>query len=314
MAEGLYDLTATKYGYEAASVHSIEVQAALQTQLDLRLTAQPLGVLHGRVVIAASGQPLSATVRIVDTPVSAAVDAQGYYTLTAVAGACTVRAMPDVLGYRGAEVSAVAILADGTTTLDFYLDSAPRVLLVDADAGVASYAAIYRADLDVQLLPYAVHSIRSAPADNPSAAKLAGFDVVIWSQPVRSPGYIGAWSALSAYLSQGGKLLISGQDIGYWDDEQNYGRDAYRQYLHAQYVNDNGGLDTLSGVQGGALEGLALTYNTADSASNQTKPDAISARDGLAQPLLSLASATWLGWPAMPAPIALCTSALAWRA
>ena len=105
----------------------------------------------------------------------------------------------------------------------------------------------------------------------PTAADMAPYDLVIWSQPHASPGYIDAWGALSEYLEQGGGLFISGEDIGYFDSA----RDEYLSYLNASYLDDNSQLETIVGVEGEILAGIELDYNTPDSAQNQTSPDMI---------------------------------------
>jgi hypothetical protein len=49
----------------------------------------------------------------------------------------------------------------------------------------------------------------------PSAATLAGYDLVIWAHGGGSPTGMGADDELMAYLDQGGRLIPSGQDLAY---------------------------------------------------------------------------------------------------
>jgi uncharacterized repeat protein (TIGR01451 family) len=286
-APGSYALSATRYGYAVASVPSVQVEPAAQTRVDLALEPLPLGTLRGRVSSASTGLPVPATVSVVDTPMSATVDAQGFYTLTVEAGPCTVLAMPLASGLRGRRIEGLNVLADGVLEQDIALDAAPRLLLVDADAWAAPQAQAYGAALDALLYLYDVHVLLSAPDDVPSAALLADYDIVLWMQPQRSPGFVGAWEALGAYLDQGGRLLISGQNIAYWDDAQNRAQAAFRTYLHSEYVSSNAGLGALWGVEGSELEGLVLRY-TDDGA--QADPDAIRVGSGAARPLLRTGS------------------------
>ena len=62
--------------------------------------------------------------------------------------------------------------------------------------------------------------------------------------------------SLAAYLDGGGRLLISGAEIGY--DLVEYGRDSdfYREYLHAEYQGDDAGTYEFAGVPGSILDGL----------------------------------------------------------
>ena len=74
---------------------------------------------------------------------------------------------------------------------------------------------------------------------------------------------------LADYLDGGGRLLISGAEIGY--DLVQYGRDPafFQDYLRATYRGDDAGTYQFSGVSGGIFEGLAgrfddSTYGTYD--------------------------------------------------
>jgi hypothetical protein len=54
-----------------------------------------------------------------------------------------------------------------------------------------------------------------------------------------APGLIGASSAITNYLEAGGRLLLTGQDVGYWDGggTQDFFASYFRDYLRAVYVN-----------------------------------------------------------------------------
>jgi internalin A len=97
--------------------------------------------------------------------------------------------------------------------------------------------------------------------------------VVIWTTPYW--GYIGyseTQDNLTSYLDNGGKLFISGQDIGYYIGSS----DFYRDYLHAQYVQDNIDLYSLFGVTGDPItDGLYVSISGGDGANNQYWPSEI---------------------------------------
>jgi hypothetical protein len=97
--------------------------------------------------------------------------------------------------------------------------------------------------------------------------------IVIWATP--DWGYIGRGETLdnlSSYLDNGGKLFISGQDIGYSIGWSSF----YQDYLHAQYVQDNIGLYGLFGVPGDPItDGLYVSISGGDGANNQDWPDEI---------------------------------------
>jgi len=98
--------------------------------------------------------------------------------------------------------------------------------------------------------------------------------VVIWTTPYYW-GYIGyseTQDNLTSYLDNGGKLFISGQDIGYSIGSS----DFYQDYLHAQYVQDNIDLYGLFGVTGDPItDGLYVSISGGDGANNQYYPSEI---------------------------------------
>ena len=71
---------------------------------------------------------------------------------------------------------------------------------------------------------------------------------------------------LEQYLDSGGRLFITGQDIGY-DIRYN---DFYLNYLHAHYTRDNAGLSGVSGKSGTLMSNIEFTIN-------QIWPDEIAA-------------------------------------
>jgi len=159
---------------------------------------------------------------------------------------------------------------------------------VDADYFVpASQIAYYQEDLDTLLYSYDTWTIANASTDAPPASVLQSYDIVVWSAPLSSPGYVNGWPALGTFLDGGGRLFISGQDVGYHDVERGRGASAYRQYLHAIYQSDDVGLRSLSGQPDSIFQGITLTLNTTDSASNQFFPDKIAPADAQATTVLS---------------------------
>ena len=99
--------------------------------------------------------------------------------------------------------------------------------------------------------------------------------LVVWSMPFFGfLSNIGAQENLASYLDGGGKLFISGQDIGYYIGRSSF----YRQYLHAIYIQDNVNFHGLKGVTGDPItDGLALTIDGGTGASNQFYPSEIDA-------------------------------------
>ncbi|MGM0609135.1 MAG: clostripain-related cysteine peptidase [Candidatus Muiribacteriota bacterium] len=75
---------------------------------------------------------------------------------------------------------------------------------------------------------------------------------------------------LQNYLVAGGNLFVSGQDIGY----KHKGDSFYRDFLCAEYVQDNTGIHTLNGINGFDFN---FDIKGGDGADNQKWPDEIEA-------------------------------------
>jgi M6 family metalloprotease-like protein len=154
----------------------------------------------------------------------------------------------------------------------------PRVLLVDDDAG-AAYEGYYRGSLDSVSALYREWTVSSS--GSPSPAKLDSFPVVIWFTGDDSLGTLTSADTanLKAYLDGGGKLFISGKQLG-----QQLGTTGfYANYLHAQYVSNNANQRLLRGVAGNpigisATDTIALGYS--GGSSNYQSMDMVGAING----------------------------------
>lgn len=101
--------------------------------------------------------------------------------------------------------------------------------------------------------------------------------IVIWAVP--EEGALtdvldaSARNTLMSYLDQGGKLFVTGQDIGYYIHDH----PLYTDYLHAQFVQDNVDMFAIRGIAGDEIgDGLAFTIDGSGSgAGNQEWPSEI---------------------------------------
>jgi len=147
------------------------------------------------------------------------------------------------------------------------------VLIVDDDDG-DSYETYYQdASLAAEYL-YDVWDHNSQ--GTPSAATMGDYDAVIWFM---GDDYYETLSSqdmtsLGTYLNAGGRLFITSQDIGYDIGSTGF----YSNYLHANYLTDSTGIDTLNGVAGDPIsDGLTIVISGGDGADNQYWKDGISA-------------------------------------
>ncbi len=185
----------------------------------------------------------------------------------------------------------------GTVTVDMTQDNYPvgwerqlhytyctdglEVLLVDDD-GVENYEQYFTDVLDHFGYTYGVvNRIDGAP----SADLLAEFPAVIWNLGLSYPTLDASdQAALAAYLDGGGRLFVSGQDLGSeLDFIGGAAYEWYQDYLHAAFVLDNAADHDLTGVAHDPIsDGIDLVIQGGDGADNQDYPDAINAGDGTA--------------------------------
>jgi len=119
----------------------------------------------------------------------------------------------------------------------------PRVLIVDDDLG-QNYERYYFAACDSHGVLYHTWTVQTA--GSPSAETLRHYPVVIWFTGDDSTTTLTATDQanLTSFLTNGGKLFISGQNIA-----QDLATDGFLdEYLHAQLVDDSTGKPYLPGI------------------------------------------------------------------
>ncbi len=86
--------------------------------------------------------------------------------------------------------------------------------------------------------------------------------------------------AVNSYLNNGGKLFVSGAEIG-WDlDQLNNGRTFYNDTLRADYVADDANTYDVSGISGGILDGLSFSFDDGSTDYDAQFPDVITTSNG----------------------------------
>lgn len=169
-----------------------------------------------------------------------------------------------------------------------------QILLVDDDGADAFETTYYGPALATTGRSYATWDRSAAPL---TGDLLANFDVVVWNVGFAYPTLDEAdRTALGAYLSGGGALFVSGQDIGWELNDQGGASIAwYHTVLHANYVLDDTNDYTLDGVAGDPItNGMSIVIQGGDGANNQEYPDAISPYDAAAHTIFNY-SATYKG-------------------
>ncbi len=153
--------------------------------------------------------------------------------------------------------------------------SEPTVLIVADDVG-SGYESYFQAPLGNLKLHAVVWDVQQS--GGPSLAVLENYRVVVWltGDATQSTLTAADQANLAAYLDGGGKLLLSGQNIG-----QNIGASAfYGDYLHATLIDPDVGGTAVVGAD--VLSGIDVALSGNDGAGNQQSPSQIGLLDGAA--------------------------------
>jgi Subtilase family len=159
----------------------------------------------------------------------------------------------------------------------------PTILLVDDDGGKgAGVTANLRDAIKANAAAGGAFVLNRQNGAIP-LSELKRYDVVIWATGEEYENTLDGQDqqTLQQYLAGGGRLIVTGQDVGY----DIGGSGFYQGVLKTRFVADSSG--TSKFVTAGPLGNTAYTLNAAGSAQNQFYPDVISNVGG------SAVVATW---------------------
>ena len=145
------------------------------------------------------------------------------------------------------------------------------VLLVDDDEG-DDYETYYQSALMASGYLYDYWDRDSSGC--PTATTMSQYSAVVWftGDDGSTTLVTEDRNTLSTYLNSGGRLFITGQDIGYDIHTDSF----YSTYLHANYGVDDTNVIDLDGVSGCPIgDGLTLVITSGDGANNQAWPSGI---------------------------------------
>lgn len=289
---GSYLLTAEAFTFKSQIRRGVEVRNGAVTTVDFPLPSDdPMGTFSGGVYDRATGAKVAADIRLAQVPERFVIKADGFTGFSQRLPAGTYEVRVERFGYR-VITDTVKIVADATTLADYRLQPAPRILLVDGDGWAYRGGAEYL-EASLERLGYLYHLHRvtdqvagaSVGEGPPTADLLAAHDLVIWSSPFSSPGFVHGAGELGVYLYKGGRLLLTGQDALCQDAGTDVAADpcnrsATRQpyvqnQLFARVLKDSSGSRQVTGTPGGPLDGLSFELNGPDSMDNQNTPDAL---------------------------------------
>lgn len=280
---GQYTLTAAAFGALPTTLTNLTITENQTTILPLALTPLPGGTVSGKVTNAA-GEPLVATVSLLGTSLQVATDANGRYQLTLPNGLhkLTISAA----AYKSVQTT-INITTDATITQNGQLDSAATMLIVDSGQWYyLPQSHIYQNALATHNYTADIWSIRNPFNDLPSGDDLLDYDIVFWSNPSDSPGYIYANKPIVDYLDGGGNLFISGQNVASYDGSAFYLQQWFYSYLQANAMGKTFPNQLISGAADTDFANTYLVLNGGTSASNQGLVDMVSlGRNSFAEPI-----------------------------
>ncbi len=258
---GMWSVTLEPTGL-APRQRVVHVVPRQTTRLDWDLSLVGQAAVVGQLVSADGGPVAHGQVQAEDWPGLAQAAADGGYRLELPAGRHVL--VYSASGYRGL-TRTLELTAGLEVRQDALLWPVARLLVVDADAWRQERVYRYVTQVLDQLgYPHEVTAVEAVKNWEPR--QLDGYDIVIWLQPYTSPGELNrrradaeVTRALAQFVAAGGRLLLSGQEVGRLDASS--GRDSpeagfYRQVLGARRIGPAWGAQSALGV--GLLEGLRL--------------------------------------------------------
>ncbi|MFO7792416.1 MAG: carboxypeptidase regulatory-like domain-containing protein [Candidatus Saliniplasma sp.] len=148
--------------------------------------------------------------------------------------------------------------------------SSSSILVVDDDDGKT-----YESYFTDALSGYDYDTWTVSSDGSPSSSTLGQYDAVIWftGDDYDSTLTSTDQSNLQQYMDNGGKLFVTGQDIGYDIGDSSF----YGNYLRANFETDSVSSRSISG------QDMSFSISGGDGADNQQYPSAISAVNGASQ-------------------------------
>ncbi|MEE2924996.1 MAG: S8 family serine peptidase [bacterium] len=253
LAEGSYTLEISAFGYFSKTV-SVDIVAKEVKELSLSLEQAPTFTATFNVANS-GGAPLAANLSFVDVPVEGGDTSEGSLTVDLPGGAYTV-----VAKSRGYQPKTIDINVTDNQSFDLVMDSLPPYVLVDDDKG-KNYETYYTAALDEAGIEYDFKN-KTLSSDD-----LMGYANVIWFTGSASNDTLSSkeQAALKAYVNSGGRLILTGQDIGYNIKNTSF----YKEVVGVKYLKDTSKIKTVTG------QNLEFRLDGLDSANNQKYPDVV---------------------------------------
>lgn len=262
---GTYTLGASAFGYVVVA-RTITVTARQAQEVTFALEPSARGQLTGTVVSSGGGDALAATLTVLETPLDPVTTSEdGSFALPLPSG--SYRLLVTARGHEPRVTDPIDIRASGQDMVRITLDRLPGILVL-ADDARKGYERFYRESLGALGLRFTLLNTDTL-GEGLDTALLEQYPMVVWftgdahDSTLRPPDQ----EALTQYLKAGGRLFLSGQDVGYDIKRSPF----FQQVLGARFVRD---ACLTREVTGG---GLAFMLEGGTGAGNQRHPDVLEA-------------------------------------
>ena len=256
---GSYDFTISAFGYypktigaEVTAGETVELSTALEKTPNYSVTFETRdadGVIH------------NSSISFLDVPVEGGSTNGGSLEVTAPGGDYTVEVK--TIGF---ETTQVSFSVNANTHLFIALEPLPEYLIVNHSRPYEDFLSYYTEALDAAGKEYNV-------TDNAIRDGVLGYQYVIWYAGGNSFVYRVLNSVeqvmLKEYLQTGGRLIVTGQDVGYALRDRSF----LKTVLGANWISDKSEVKTISKT------GFSFQLDGEDSANNQKWADVISVHE-----------------------------------
>ena len=256
---GTYQFTISAFGYFSKTV-DVEVVAGETAQVNTTLEQSPSFTVSFETRDG-NGVAQSSNISFVGVPIEGGTTNGGTLEVSAPGGDYTVEVR--TLGYQSTQVS---FSVNANTHVFISLLPLPEYLIIDHDSG-KPYESFYTAALDNAGVEYDIK-------ESIGADEIAGYQKVVWFTGLNSSaGKIATpeeQAMLTEYVANGGRLIISGQDVGYALKSTSF----YKEVIGAKFVKDKSDVKTVVAGE------FSFELDGGDSANNQKWPDVVAVADG----------------------------------
>ena len=261
---GVYTLNAAAFSYEDSKTFSVDLDAGEDTSLEIELDRAPRGTLSALVKASDTAAGVESRIRVLGTPLEPFSSSDGSFDISLPEGRYDL--LVTAFAYANYETpSPLRVKAGETTEVSIDLQPLPPYLIVDDDNG-RSYEDYFEAAFTSLGLEY--DSISLADSGPLDALDILGYELILWftGDDYQSTLTPKDRDILEEYLKSGGRLLLSGQDIGYDIKNSSF----YEDSLKAVFEKDDSKQDE--------VRGQGLSFSIDGGAGNQKYPDVVSPR------------------------------------